>query len=105
MMRPGVGSFAFGWAVAHARPAFDEHALLAFAQQYGISVVQLGDNLPVHTWPAERLESLVDAARRLDVSIELGARGLTDGHLERYLALCGRCGARLLRFVADAHPV
>ena len=103
-MRPGVGSFAFGWAIEHARPAFDEHALLAFAQRYGASVVQLGDNLPVHTWPAERLECFVDAARRLDVSIELGARGLTDGHLERYLELCGRCGARLLRFVADAHP-
>ena len=103
-MRLGVGSFAFGWAVEHARPGFDEHALLAFAHRHGASVVQIGDNLPVHTWRAERLECFVDAARRLDVSIELGARGLTDAHLERYLELCGRCGARLLRFVADAHP-
>ena len=103
-MRPGVGSFAFGWAVEHARPGFDEHALLEFAQRHDACVVQLGDNLPVHTWPAERLDCFVDAARRLGVSIELGARGLTDEHLERYLELCGRCGTRLLRFVADAHP-
>jgi sugar phosphate isomerase/epimerase len=103
-MRPGVGSFALGWAVRHAQPPFDEHALLAFALRHGVAVVQLGDNLPVHAWPVDRLERFVSEAGRSGLSIELGARGLTDAHLEQYLELCRRCGAQLLRFVADAHP-
>ena len=101
-MRAGVGSFAFGWAIAHAPPPFDEQALLAFARRHAVPVVQIADNLPVHTWPTERLDRFVAEAGRSRVSIELGARGLTDAHLVRYLDLCRRCGARLLRFVADS---
>lgn len=100
----GIGSFAFGWGVGHGQPAFDEHALLAFAREHGLTVVQLADNLPIHTWPAERIERFTREARAAAISIELGARGLTERHLAEYLSLCSRCGARLLRFVADAHP-
>lgn len=101
-MSPGVGSFAFGWAIGHAQPPFDEHALLAFASRHALAVVQLGDNLPVDTWPAERVDRFTRAAQSLRVSIELGARGLTETRLATYLNLCVRCSARLLRFVADA---
>ncbi|MBA3891675.1 MAG: TIM barrel protein, partial [Gemmatimonadaceae bacterium] len=100
----GVGSFAFGWAVGHAQPPFDEHALLAFARHHAVPVVQIADNLPVHTWPAERLERFTGAAQAAGIAIELGARGLTEARLAEYVSLCRPCGARLLRFVADAHP-
>jgi 3-oxoisoapionate decarboxylase len=101
-MSVGVGSFAFGWAVGHAQPPFDEHALLAFARRHAVPVVQLADNLPVHRWPRERLERFTNEAHAAGISIELGARGLTDAHLSKYLDLCRQCGAPLLRFVADA---
>lgn len=103
-LQPGVGSFAFGWAVARGTPPLNEHGLLRFAQEHGVGTVQIADNLPVHTWPAERLARFVAAARDAGIGIELGARGLTDEHLARYLDLCARSNARLLRFVADAHP-
>ena len=106
-MLAGIGSFAFGWAVEHRQPRFDEHALLDFAALHGLHVVQIGDNLPVHTWAPDRLERFIRAARTAAISIELGARGLTEAHLAEYLNRCGLCGARLLRFVADAgsyHP-
>lgn len=98
----GVSSYAFGWAVQQAQPVFDEHALISFATRHGLGVVQIADNLAVHTWSAERLDVFTAAARAAGISIELGARGLTDAHLKRLLDLCGRCGACLLRFVADA---
>jgi len=101
-MRAGVGSFAFGWATAHASPPFDEQELIAFAGRHAVPVVQIADNLPVHTWPSERIDRLVAEAGRARVAIELGARGLTHEHLVRYVDLCRRCGARLLRFVADS---
>ncbi|MPY89636.1 MAG: TIM barrel protein [Luteitalea sp.] len=101
-MHVGVSSFAFGWAVRHGTPPLDERGLLAFAQRHGLSVMQLADNLPAHAMSADQLAALVDAARAATIAIELGARGLTEAHLETYLALCGRCGAGLLRFVVDA---
>jgi sugar phosphate isomerase/epimerase len=101
-MRAGVGSFAFGWATAHASPPFDEGELLAFARRHAVPVVQIGDNLPLHIWPSERIDRLVAEAERAQVAIELGARGLTDEHLARYVDLCRRCRAGLLRFVADS---
>lgn len=101
-MHAGIGSFAFGWATTHASPPFDEQGLLAFARRHGASIVQIADNLPVHTWPSDRVDRFVAEARGAGVTIELGARGLTDEHLLRYVDLCRRCGARLLRFVADS---
>jgi sugar phosphate isomerase/epimerase len=97
-----VGSFAFGWAAGQGS-GFDELALLAFARRHDLPVVQVGDNMAAHTWPAERLDRFVLQARTDGTAIELGARGLTEEHLATYLALCERCGAGLLRFVADTH--
>lgn len=120
-MRAGVSSFAFGWAVQrHARPRplpadslahrppgagddppFDERALIAFARRHGVPVVQLGDNVAAHAMTPERLSAFVAAADAAGVEIELGARLLTRAHLDTYLALCGCCRSRLLRFVVD----
>lgn len=79
----------------------DESGVLAFAMRHSVVVVQLGDNLPVHEFSAERLAALVTVAADAGVALELGGRGLTDAHLERYLRLCAVCECRLLRFVVD----
>jgi 3-oxoisoapionate decarboxylase len=101
MLLPGLGSFAFGWAIAHRRPPFDEQSLLEFASLHGLSVVQLGDNLPLHDMPTHRRESLVLEARRQGIQLEVGARGFTETHLATYVDLCREVGATLLRFVID----
>ena len=100
-MQIGVSSFAFGWAVQHGQPPFDEHRLAAFAARHGLDAVQLGDNLPVHLMSPSRLAALLSTLHALGIEVELGARGLTDEHLETYLSLCRACRAPLLRFVAD----
>ena len=51
---PGVGSFAFGWAIVHRRPRFDEQSLFEFASRHALPVIQVGDNLPLHDMPAHR---------------------------------------------------
>lgn len=101
-MLVGIGSFAFTWALAAADQGFDESTLLSFARQHALPVVQVGDNLPVHAMSPERLSNFIRDAERSGVWIELGARGLTDAHLETYLGACRRCRSTLLRFVADA---
>lgn len=101
-MRPGIGSFAFGWAVQLGRPPMDAFGVLEFARLHGVQVVQLADNLPVHRLSPERRAALRLAACAAGVRLELGARGLTEAHLETYLGLCRELEAPLLRFVVDA---
>jgi sugar phosphate isomerase/epimerase len=110
-MRLGLSSYTFGWAVGvpgHP-PAcpLDELGLLERVRALGVSLLQLGDNLPLHTFePARRARFLARAAQ-LGVELELGARGLTPEHVADYAVLARAAGARLVRFViddADYHP-
>ena len=80
----------------------DEQTLLDRAVDLGVRLVQFGDNLPLHELPAERLTALQRRAERDGITLEIGARGLTDEHLNRYVDLCCQFDARLLRFVIDA---
>jgi sugar phosphate isomerase/epimerase len=79
----------------------NECDVLSFAQRHRLAVVQLGDHLPVHTMSVDRRATLRQAAKAAGISLELGARGLTERHLRTYIQLCGELGATLLRFVAD----
>ncbi len=101
-MNLGVSSFAFGWGARIGRPLMDELALVAFAQRHGVGIVQLGDNLPLHERSAGQRASLKAAADAAGVTLELGARGLTEAHLQTYLDLCAEMRSSLLRFVVDA---
>ncbi|MDO8542051.1 MAG: TIM barrel protein [Opitutaceae bacterium] len=105
-MQLGVSSFAFGWAVAAGSPpapaAFTADTLLDFAVAHRVPVIQFGDNLPLHALADNELARFGARAHSQAVAIETGARGLTAGHLDRYIAISRRLDARLLRFVIDA---
>ena len=96
-MTVGIGSYTFGWAVQQG--VMDEMGLLTAAAELGVALVQVADNLPLHTFSPERLETFAAAAQGF--TLELGARGLTRSHLESYIALCRRFGSGILRFVVD----
>jgi len=104
-MQFGISTYTFGWAIGtpgNPPPQpFGELALLGRAEQFGVKLVQFGDNLPLHELSDERLVTLTQRSLQLGVVLEVGARGLTDEHLERYLALTKHLNSRLLRFVID----
>lgn len=104
-MQLGISSFTYGWAVGtpDQRPdsPMDEQTLLDRAVQFGVRLVQFGDNLPLHTLPEERLIALQKRAADENLVLEVGARGLTPVHLEQYITLAARLDAHLLRFVID----
>ena len=100
-MHAGLSSFAFEWAVRHGSPPFGEARLIRIAKSHHLSVVQIGDNLPVHGMGADRRDRLRAALADAKLGLELGARGLTRPHLLTYLALSREFGCRLLRFVID----
>ena len=101
----GISSFTFGWAIDLEGNVLEkpmtETDLLNQAVDWGLSCLQIGDNLPLHTFSDERLNALKDNLTRQQVRIEVGARGLTIGNLINYLDISQRLGAPLLRFIID----
>lgn len=104
-MQLGIGSYTYGWGVGvsgrkSGRPlsALD---LLEKAIDFGVNLVQIGDNIPLSEFSTRDLEELGDQAAANDIKLETGARGLTEKHLNEYIELSATLNARLLRFVID----
>ena len=110
-MKLGLSSYTFGWAVGvrghKPARALDEHGLLDHCRAHGVKLLQIGDNLPLHEFTAERLDHLAERAASDGVQLEVGARRLTLDRVEVYAGLARCVGANLLRFViddTDYHP-
>jgi sugar phosphate isomerase/epimerase len=71
--------------------------LIDRAHTYGLDIVQIADNLPVHELSSTELSKLRDHATESGVAIELGTVGFEPEHLLRYLNLARFLGARLVR--------
>jgi len=104
-IRLGLSSYTYGWAVGvrgfePPRP-LDEHGLLDKCRELGVALLQIGDNLPLHTFDAARLSSLAERAAKEGVELEIGARGLTREHAIRFTGIARSIGAKLIRFVID----
>ena len=110
-MKLGLSSYTFGWAVGvrghePAQP-LDEHGLIDRCHSHGLKLLQIGDNLPLHTFETARLTRFAERAAQEGVQLEVGARRLTREHVVEYASIARRVGARLMRFViddADYHP-
>lgn len=110
-MQLGISTYTYGWAASADRVGvpgnrpenlLDEQVLLNRATGFGLKLVQIGDNLPLHELSQERVNDLKQSAEKQGITIELGARGLTENHLETYISLAQTLNCRLLRFVIDA---
>lgn len=110
-MQLGLSSFTYGWAVTPPADAghlpLDEHGLLDRCRELGVSLLQIGDNLPLHTFAPERLDRLASRAAHEGVRLEVGTRRLTVERIAVYAGIARRLGSRLIRVViddADFHP-
>jgi len=104
-MHLGLSSFTFGWAVGvpghlPAQP-LEEHGLLDRCRDLEVTLLQVGDNLPLHEFGEARLARFAARAAGERVQLEVGARGLTVERVTLYAAIARRLSARLLRFVID----
>lgn len=104
-MRLGIGTYTFGWRVGveGSEPSvpMDEVILIDEARRAEIKLVQLGDNLPLHTFSVDRRIAFLDKIQKSNVAIELGAKGMTEMHLRKYILLCAEMKSSLLRFLVD----
>jgi sugar phosphate isomerase/epimerase len=104
-MRLGLGSFAYAWSigVGGRQPADPLTALglVELAARLGVGLVEMDDNLPLHTLPSDELDALQVQAASLGVGIRVGARGSDPALLRRYLDLATRFGSPIVRTVMD----
>jgi len=110
-MKLGLSSYAYSWAVGVpgyplVRP-LDENDLFDKAYENGVPLLQIGDNLPLHSFDSARLDRFARRAAHEGILLEVGARRLTLERATEYIAIARRVGAKLIRFViddADYHP-
>ncbi len=106
-MQLGIGTYAFAWSIGMAgyqpETPFSAHQFLQKAKSLGARCVQIADNLPLHLLSQKDLSDLKQLAGKLDLSIEVGARGMRPMHLETYLEITKNLDASILRFVIDDH--
>lgn len=110
-MRLGISSYTFTWAIGvpgrppqHPMSAID---LLNKAAKLGVRLVQVADNLPLDQLSSAELGAFEQRASELNISIEVGTRGIGLDHLHTYLQLAERLGSPILRVVIDTvdhHP-
>jgi sugar phosphate isomerase/epimerase len=105
-MKLGLGSYALAGARGVAGDEAPPRPLTAVdlvmrARELGLGLVQICDNLPLHSLPPAELDDLAARAAAAGVAIEVGTRGIAPAHLRRYLALAQRLGSDIVRVVVD----
>jgi sugar phosphate isomerase/epimerase len=105
-VRLGISSFTYSWAIGvpgYPAPStpLDAAGLLDKAKRLGVRLVQIADNLPLHTLSAAQRQALRAQAQSSGIGIEVGTRGIAPDHLATYLELAQYFASPILRVVID----
>ncbi|HVK59788.1 MAG TPA: sugar phosphate isomerase/epimerase family protein, partial [Candidatus Kapabacteria bacterium] len=104
-MKLGLSSYTFGWAVGargqEAPRPLNEQGLLDKCGEHGVRLLQIGDNLPLHTFDEGRLDQLGKRAKKEGIELEIGMRGLTSERFLTYARIARELDGKLLRVVID----
>lgn len=107
-MPVGLSTYAFFWRSSDAAPRpLGLPEMLAQTNALGASVFQICDHPAIESMSPARLRDLRDHAAYLGVTLELGTRGISLAHLERYRELAALLDAGLVRSMlhtADHKP-
>ena len=91
----GLGTYAFFWQHSDLAPA-PLSLIEAFeaTRELGVDLFQICDYAPLESMDAVELADAAAAARDLDLTIELGTKGIEPEHLTRFLELAAIFDAR-----------
>lgn len=101
-MKIGISSWACPWQIGVAgypvlQQPMDWRGLLSLARQEGAQVLQIADNLPLHTLPSSEWDALGQGAAAHGITLEVGTRGLQPDRLRTYLRVAQHTQAKLVR--------
>ena len=103
-MHLGISSFTYKWSFGipgypSAKNPLDVEKLIHRACDLGVDLVQLGDNIPLHTETERGLSELRRVADESGVVLEIGTTGTEPRGLMSYLDVARQLGARLIRTI------
>jgi sugar phosphate isomerase/epimerase len=94
----GLGSYAFFWQHSELAPhRLDASDMLSRTAELQVELFQFCDYAPIEDLTRDELARLVDLARENDITLELGTKGVTPEHLEKYLDLATALDASVVR--------
>lgn len=104
-MELGISSFTYGWNITknatNDLEVMDEIDLVQKTIDFNLHCLQIGDNLSLHQLTDERKIKLRSALKKHKIRFEIGAKGLTEANLAKYIQLAIFFKSPLLRFVID----
>jgi len=105
-MKLGISSWTYTWAIGvndYTPPCpLTPSDLVDKALSLGVSVIQVADNLPLHSLTSQERRLFAAKAARQGIELEVGTKGLTIDNIRRYLGIAGELRARLLRVIIDS---
>ena len=107
-MRLGISSYTYVWSVGV--PGFEQPeqplspiGLLAKAEELGVRVLQIADNLPLDRLSPAELDELAALARERRIDLEVGTAGVDAEQLRNYLQIAERLRSPIVRTVLDTN--
>lgn len=104
-MKLGINTYTYMWSIGFGDTQPEKPltavGLLGKARELGVSLVQIGPNLPLDQLPEAELEQFIQQAREWQIDLELATRGLEFDHLSLQIALAKRLESPLLRTVPE----
>jgi len=104
-MKLGISTYTFTWGIGV--PGYDpEKKLTAYdlidkALYYKLTTLQIADNLDISLLPLSEIDRIKRYAADKGISIEIGARGMTNEKLPKFIELASYFNSPILRFVID----
>ncbi|QHW33726.1 TIM barrel protein [Paenibacillus rhizovicinus] len=103
-MKLGLSTYTLTWSVGV--PGYEPppqpltaEALVKLTRGYGLGLLQIADNLPLHAMSDGELLALKRVADEHGVELEVGTRGSEPELLLRYLGIAGMLGSSIVRTI------
>jgi len=94
----GLGSYAFFWQHSELVPnRLDAFDMLRRTAELNVELFQFCDYAPLEDLSRDDVARLSDLAHELGITLELGTKGVTPEHLEKYLDLANALDASIVR--------
>ena len=105
-MKLGIGSYTFTWAVGvsgYEPPGggLTLNDLLEKADELGVEVVQICDNLPLHKLSHNKIKEASSKEEELGLEVEVGTRGIGADHLYQYLEIAEMFDSNIVRIIIE----
>ena len=98
-MKLGISSYTYTWAIENNN--LGVKWLIDKAVELDVHVLQIADNLPLDRLSDSEINSLAKSADNLDITIEVGTRGILNENLLTCLGIAERLKSHIVRVVVD----